>query len=135
MNINKILKESFFSIIIITILAIQIFVAQASFAATLPGDTSPTPPGETSGYKLPNPFDAESFEEVVQKLAAWFYVILTPVAIIMVLYSAFLFMTSAGDEEKIKRAKRTLLWVLVGVLIIIIGAGFITLIKDFLGAT
>lgn len=103
----------------------------------LPGDTGAPPPGDTGGdtnYELPNPLEAETFEEVVGDIAAWVYLIAIPLATLMILYAAALFMTSGGDEEKIKRAKRALTWAIVGVGIVVIGSGFIALIKDILQA-
>ena len=87
--------------------------------------------GETS-FELPNPLTATTFEDLVSSIATWFELIMVPLATIMILYAAFLFMTSGGDEEKIKRAKRAITWAVVGVAIVLIGAGFITLIKSFL---
>jgi uncharacterized membrane protein len=87
----------------------------------------------TPGYELPNPLQAQTFEDLVNGIATWLYTITIPLSAIIILYAAFLFMTSGGDEEKIKKAKRALTWALVGVGIIVIGTGFIVLIKDLLG--
>jgi len=86
----------------------------------------------TKTFEIPNPLDATSFEALVKGIAKWFYRIMVPVAAIMVLYSGFLFLTSGGDEEKIKRAKKAITYTIVGVAIILIGAGFINLIKSLL---
>ncbi len=85
-----------------------------------------------NALEIPSPLKCNTFEECVGLLAQFVYLISIPIASIMILYSAFLFMTSAGNEEKVKKAKRALTWALVGVGIIVIGAGFITLIKDIL---
>lgn len=105
-----------------------------------PGDAGePTPGSGDAGepnrgiFKLDNPFNADSFEDVIKRLAEWLYYIAIPLGVLMILWAGFLFMTSGGNEERIKQAKRTLLWTIVGIIIIIIGAGFITLIKDILG--
>lgn len=97
----------------------QIFFAWQVFAAT------PT-------MEIPNPLDAETFEDLVRGVARWFYRVMIPVASIVILYAAFLFLTSGGDEEKVKKAKRAITYAVVGVAIILIGAGFITLIRSLL---
>jgi hypothetical protein len=89
----------------------------------------------TGGVSIPNPVNTNTFEGLVQNIAKWFYMIMTPVAVIVILYAAFLFLTSAGDEEKVRRAKRALTYAVVGIAIILIGAGFITLVKSLLGAS
>lgn len=88
--------------------------------------------GSTGKYEIPNPINTDSFEGLVKKIAEWFYKIMVPLAAIMVLYAGFLFLTSGGDEEKIKKAKKAITYTIVGVAIIVIGAGFITLIKSIL---
>ena len=84
------------------------------------------------GEGLQNPLNACSFEELVKDIATWFYYIMIPISAIMVLYAGALFMTSAGNEERIAKAKRALLWAIVGVAIILVNYGFIDLIKSFL---
>lgn len=107
------------------ILLISIFSLQIIFVSQVLAAAEPV-------FELPNPLDAQTFEDLVSSIATWFELIMVPVATIMILYAAFLFMTSGGDEEKIKRAKRAITWAVVGVAIVLIGAGFITLIKSFL---
>ena len=41
-------------------------------------------------------------------------------------------MFSGGDVEKVKKAKRALLWALVGLGIVLTGRGFIYIIEDVL---
>jgi len=120
MKFNKKTKNAI--ILLICILFIQmIFVSQA-LAQMKPA------------LELPNPLNSKTFEDLVKSIATWFYRVMIPVASIVILYAAFLFMTSGGDEEKIKKAKRAITWAIVGIAIIIIGAGFITLIKSLLNA-
>lgn len=125
----KIIKKINILIFLLFIILIQMFIASLAFAQA--GGGNPCGGGGNPN-ELPNPLDACTFEELVSSIATWFELIMVPVATIMILYAAFLFMTSGGDEEKIKRAKRAITWAVVGVAIVLIGAGFITLIKSFL---
>ena len=117
------LKRSIVYFILFSVLltGLAVFLVRPSLAVS--GNTT---------VNLPNPTNASTFEELIQNIAKWFYYIMIPIASIMVLYAGFLFLTSGGDEEKIKRAKRTITWVIVGVAIILIGAGFITFVKSLL---
>lgn len=102
------------------IVAAQLCFAWQVFAA------SPT-------MELPNPVASNTFEGLIAGIAKWFYYIMVPLASIVILYAAFLFLTSGGDEEKVKTAKRAITYAVVGIAIVLIGAGFITLIKSLLG--
>jgi len=42
-----------------------------------------------------------------------------PIALIMVIYAGFLFVTAQGNEEKLTIAKRALLWALIGTMILL----------------
>lgn len=89
--------------------------------------------GGTGGWSVPNPLEAKTFEELVEKIADWITYLAIPVVIIFIIYSGVLFMTSGGNEEKIAQAKKTFFWTIIGTAIILIGRGFISLIKDILG--
>ncbi|MFH0852712.1 MAG: pilin [bacterium] len=122
---NQKTKRFFFPLFLLCVLAI-IFIAPVKGATTAGGGCV------EGGEGLQNPLTACSFEELVKDIATWFYYIMIPISAIMVLYAGALFMTSAGNEERIAKAKRALLWAIVGVAIILINYGFIDLIKSFL---
>lgn len=132
---NKIIT----TLILIVFLAgiIFIFCPVGFLSAQDAGDQTPVGPGDQTPISggLPNPLKSEEFEDLIRGISNFLYYIAIPLGVIMILYSAFLFMTSGGSEERIKKAKKTLLWTIVGLTIIIIGAGFITLIKDILSGT
>jgi len=128
------MKSAKILIIIFFLLLAQIFFIPRVFATTLPdsGDQNPSSPGDQGGYQIPNPLTATSFEDLVKSVAQWLYYIMIPLSAIMFLYAGAMFMTSGGDEEKIKKAKRAILWAVIGVAVILINYGFIDLIKSFL---
>ena len=118
----KIKQVFIFSIVfLISVLGIALFFAPSSLA--IEGNTT---------YNIPNVVNSNTFEGLIRGIAEWFYRIMVPVASIVILYAAFLFLTSGGDEEKVKKAKRAITYAVVGVAIILIGAGFITFIQSLL---
>lgn len=88
---------------------------------------------QPSPVSIPNPLDATSFTDLVGDIIVWVRNIGVAIAIIMIIYAGFLFMTSGGSEEKVTRARKTLIWSLIGLAILIIGGAWITLIKNILG--
>ena len=79
--------------------------------------------GPTS-ITLENPLTATSFADFVGTIASYIRDIALVIAIIMFLWSGFLFLTSQGNEEKVSKAKKALGWAVVGLAICIIGEGF-----------
>lgn len=54
-------------------------------------------------------------------------------ASIFILVAAFQYMTSAGDEAKVTRAKQTLYWAIVGVAVITVSFLLVKIVGEFAG--
>ena len=94
-----------------------LFYALAALAQTIP---NPLGPG------------VNSFTDIINSIANFALLLVTPIAVLVILYAATLFMFSAGDVEKVKKAKRALLWAVVGLAIVLTGRGIIFIIQDVL---
>lgn len=81
---------------------------------------------------LPNPLQANSILELIQGIIGFMWVLAAPISVIMMIYAAFLFMTSAGDPTKLKQAKQALLYTVIGIVIVLISLGGVALIQDIL---
>jgi len=75
----------------------------------------------------------EKVENLLGAVAGWIYAIFIGVAVIIFLYSAFLYLTAAGSPEKISSAKKTLVYGVVALVIAVLAGGIPTLIEGFLG--
>jgi len=56
-------------------------------------------------------------------------IVITPIIIV---YAGFLYITAAGNEEKVKTAQKVLIWALIGFALVLIAKGVPALIKQFL---
>jgi len=74
-------------------------------------------------------FTIYSITDILKALQDWFSGILATLGVIIMLYAAFLYMTAGGDEEKVGKAKKTLLYGLVGVGIAILAYASFRLFK------
>ncbi|MBI2592841.1 MAG: hypothetical protein HYW37_01600 [Candidatus Colwellbacteria bacterium] len=57
------------------------------------------------------------------------------VAPLMILWSAFLFLTAGGNEDQIKTAKRTFLYVVIGLVVLLLATGLPLVVKDILSGS
>ncbi len=64
----------------------------------------------------------------------WFYGIIIGLVLLFILISAFNFMTAAGNDEKIKKAKKILKNSLIALVIAVISGGIILIITSFFDA-
>ncbi len=85
-------------------------------------------------FQLDNPIqgssDLPSFVQTILKAVA---LLLTPVVVIMMLYSGFLFVISRGNAEKLGEAKQALLYTMIGAAVVLGAEGFATIIKSTVG--
>lgn len=93
------------------------------------GGTLQINPPSIGGQQLPgNAFD------LLNKVINFLTLDVVPVLIsLVILWSAFLFLTAGGDPGKIKTAKQALFWAVVGAIIIVVGQGIILVVKSFFG--
>lgn len=64
-------------------------------------------------------------------LRNWLFGIFLAVAVVFLIYSAFLFLTSGGDEERVKKAKKYLFYTAGAVAIGILSASIVVLVGSF----
>lgn len=98
------------------------------------GQQQPGGPGQQNGetWSVPNPLEAESFEELITEIADFVFTLGIPIAVIVIIAIGLQFMFAGGSEEKIAQAKRNFLWAIVGLVIILLANGLIYLIEDIL---
>ncbi len=75
-------------------------------------------------------------KDVVINVIKWVLGILALVGVVMLIYAGVLWMTSAGNAEKIDRAKRIIVSALIGLVIVLISWAIVTyVIRTFLNVT
>ena len=84
------------------------------------------------GVRLDNPIQSGTFEELVTGIARWVGRIAIPIAVIVIIIAGIKFMIAKGDITKVAEAKKMLLYAVVGLAIVFIGGGFVSLIQSIL---
>lgn len=59
--------------------------------------------------------------------------VLMVISVIMVLWAAYNYLTSSGDEEKVKKATRTITYAAVAIVVALIASGFPNIVASFTG--
>lgn len=76
------------------------------------------------------------YGSVIDKISTvinWMFGILLTLAVVFFLYAAFLYLTAAGDEEKVKKAKDVIIYVVVAVVVAVLAKGLVLVITNFFG--
>lgn len=97
--------------------------AIASVSATVPCDPN---------VSICNPIAATDFIDLIHQIYGVIIQIAIPLAVILIIWIGIQFFLAQGNPEKITKARTSLLWLIVGLAIILIGDGFVALIKSVL---
>jgi len=104
---------------ILPILALSILIAIPVLGATTTFDFNPF--GET-----------KDIGTLLSKIIDFLIYLAIPVSTILIIYAGFLYLTSAGNEQKIKTAQKALIWALVGFAVVLIASSVPGIIKEIL---
>lgn len=91
---------------------------------------------------LPNPLCTknsntciDSIDKLITTISDYILTLIAGLAVIMFIYAAILFLTSAGNEGKLGKAKSALFWAIVGAAISLAGKGLIAVINAVIGTS
>lgn len=84
--------------------------------------------------EIPNPFGGgiDTFQKLFDAVITFLYYLAGPVVAVMIIYAGMKFLFAKGDPGKVKEAKDILWYAVVGLVIILIGRGFIDLLESII---
>ncbi len=91
--------------------------------------TNPTSNSNLTGLGL----SSTSISGVVLSLLRWLLYIMGFLAIIAFVISAIFYLTAAGDDDKIEKAKTTMIYAIIGVIVGLMGLIIVNAINTWLG--
>lgn len=94
-------------------------------------DAGPPIPG--SGLHIENPLSCSDATECVQNLLNGLIYLAAPVVAVMILIGGFQIMAAAGNEERLKSGKNTILYAVLGYAVILLASGVAAVIQDAVG--
>ncbi|MBI2591254.1 MAG: hypothetical protein HYW34_01085 [Candidatus Brennerbacteria bacterium] len=91
----------------------------------------PTNTGGITGQTLQN--TAVDVGVIINNITSWVSGLLIAVAVLFVIYAAYLYLTSAGDAEKVKSASNYILYAVIAVVVALASRGLIALGRAIFG--
>jgi hypothetical protein len=88
--------------------------------------------GDRSTVKLENPLGDKSIKTIIDSIVKFITRIGSIVVTIMIIIGAFQMIFSAGDPEKFKKGKTTIVYAVIGLLIILIANGIMAVVRNVL---
>jgi len=78
---------------------------------------------------LPNPLNATSFEDIVENIINFIFYLALVLAPLMWIIAGFLLGVSAGDPEKVTKAKRIALYTAIGFFVVMLARALVAVVK------
>jgi len=127
-------------IFILSIFIINILIAATVFAGIIPipsdstSTTISTPSAlQSTSLNITNPLgETSDISTLVSNILNFLIKLAIPITAILVVYAGFLYITSAGNEEKVKTAQKALIWAIVGFAVVLIASSVPAIIQEFL---
>ncbi len=82
--------------------------------------------------ELENPIGINTFGELVNVIGVWIFNLAIPIAVIIIIYAGILMLTAGGNPGKFQKGSKALWYAILGLAIVFIGKGFVTLIESIL---
>ena len=79
---------------------------------------------------IENPIEADTFEELINAIIDFMWMFGIAVVPMVIIIAGYFFVTSMGDPAKVSQAKKMVLYALIGLLIIGMAKGIVTLIQE-----
>lgn len=84
----------------------------------------------TYAQGLPNPLPVEDPNQIIVNVIKAFLGILGALALVIFIYGGFLLLISGGNTELVSKGKRTLVWAIIGLAIILSSYGIVSYLFD-----
>lgn len=101
-------------------------------AQTNQNNQNNAPQTATKSFSFNPPTGSKTISDLINGVLSWAIKIVIPIATLVIIFAGFTLLTSRGDPNRIKLGKSMLTWAIVGLAVILIGKGFITLIKSII---
>ena len=96
------------------------------------GSTTTTTTTVTGEETFLPPFGIQGFTDLFDKIITWLMRIAIPIGVIMIVISGVLMVISQGTPQKVTQAKTIFRYAIIGLAIVLIGKGFITLLESII---
>lgn len=79
---------------------------------------------------LTNPLALDSIQDLLEAIVNIFQIIATPIVVFFIIYSGFLYVTARGNTETLDKAKKALIYAVIGGVVIIGSIALGTIVEN-----
>ncbi len=74
-------------------------------------------------------------DDIIAKISTWVFALASPLAILMGIWAAVLFISAGGSPDKIKKGKETLTWAVIGLAVVLLANSMVNIVQTKIGET
>lgn len=115
-------------------LSLMVVVSCFLFASFSFAQSETDNPETTSPVNINNPINASSFQAVIGNVVDQILGIVGALALLMFIFGGLVWMTAAGNEQKITQGKNILMWSAIGLLVIFSSYALVKFVLEVIGA-
>ena len=116
MYMNKLIKK----------VALSIFVAVVLFATKIEEASAQI------AIDIKNPITTDNFADIVENFLLWILSVAGVLTLFMLALGGIMYMTAAGDEQKVATAKKVVTWTIIGLALILASYSIIKVLDSIL---
>src|SRR3989344_2506830 len=107
-------------------LALKLAATATAFMPSVAFGQSQSPPTDivTTG---------EDLENVLETVRDWFFTVFVVLAVIFLIWAAFLYLTAAGNDTKFGKAKNALIYAIIAIIVALLAGSLTSLLENVLG--
>ncbi len=91
------------------------------------------PLASQAAVSLSNPLQADSLPELINNVIKGLLGVVGAISLLMIVIGGILWMTSGGNSDRIKRGKDTLVWAVIGLVVVFLSYAIINFVFQSLG--
>lgn len=78
--------------------------------------------------------DPQGIVDIINTVAGWFFAVFLALAVVFLLWAAFQYLTAAGNQDRVDKAKNTLIYSVVAIVVALVAGGLVQVISGILDA-
>lgn len=130
----KLFKKITFAILLsVLVFGLVPLTGQAGFSELLTVSAATGDEDVSVDVEFINPITSNTLDQVINNLIDFIFTIALVVCPIVIIIGGFMFVTAAGDPNRLETGKKIIFWALVGLAMAIMAKGFVILLKALLG--
>jgi len=98
------------------------------------GSTNITMPTVTSTGILANPIKATSFAALIQGIVDWIINVALVLAPLVIVFGGFIYMTAAGDTNKVSQGKQIILYAVIGFIVALLAKSLVLMFTKLIAS-